>query len=103
MTTEPESRHMSLNEIVAYNLFQARAMREWTQAQATARLEPYLGKRWSKAVYSAAEWPSQRVRHFTADDLYAFARAFERPITFFLIPPSKDKLYGHRDAPDETS
>src|SRR5439155_22270402 len=28
-----------------------------------------------------------RIRKFTGDDLYAFARLFELPISFFLAPP----------------
>src|SRR4051812_33998970 len=77
------------NQIVAWNLAQARRMRGWTQQEAAEHLEPYLGERWSKATYSAAERSvdGQRIRQFTADDLHAFARAFELPTSLFLTPP----------------
>jgi len=77
------------NQIVAWNLARARAMRGWTQEHAAEQLAPYVGERWSKATYSAAERSVDgvRVRQFTADDLHAFSRAFELPITLFLTPP----------------
>lgn len=43
------------NRVVAYNLARARSLRGWTQEQAAERLEPFLGVRWSKATFSAAE------------------------------------------------
>lgn len=93
------------NQTVAWNLAQARKMRGWTQEQAAEHLEPYLGERWSKATYSAAERSvdGTRIRQFTADDLHAFARAFGLPMTLFLTPPlwSGDEI-GHA-AGGETS
>src|SRR5688572_7523973 len=88
---------MTPNMCVAWNLARARALRGWTQEQACEQLEPYLGERWSKATYSAAERSvdGQRVRQFTADDLYAFSRAFELPMTLFLTPPRWDADIGH--------
>ena len=41
------------NQIVAYNLAQARVMKGWTQEQAAEELELYLGVRWSKASFSS--------------------------------------------------
>ena len=77
------------NQVVAWNLAQARAWRGWTQAQATEALEPYLGVRWSTASISAAERSvtGKVVRNFTADEIVAFARAFEVPVTWFFLPP----------------
>jgi hypothetical protein len=77
------------NQIVAYNLAQARAEKGWTQDEASAALEPYLGSRWSKANFSAAERSvtGDRVRNFDADEIVAFARAFELPVTYFFMPP----------------
>lgn len=77
------------NQIVAWNLARARALRGWTQQEAAERLEPYIGERWSKATYSAAERSvdGQRIRQFTADDIFAFSRAFDLPMTLFLTPP----------------
>jgi transcriptional regulator with XRE-family HTH domain len=79
---------MTPNQLVAWNLSRARARRGWTQEEAARRLEPFLGESWSKAVFSMAERSitGGRIRNFTADDLYAFARAFELPIAFFLAP-----------------
>jgi hypothetical protein len=77
------------NQVVAYNLALARHDQGWTQDQACDALEPHLGARWSKANYSAAERSVDgvRVRNFTADEIVAFARAFERPVTWFFMPP----------------
>jgi hypothetical protein len=83
---------MTANQVVAYNLNLARTAKGWTQEDAAARLEPYLGERWSKATFSAAERSvsGKRVRAFDADDLVAFARVFELPVSWFLMPPLDD-------------
>lgn len=77
------------NQVVAYNLLRARQWRNWTQRQAIAALEPHLGTKWSVTTYSAAERSVDggRIRQFSADDLVAFARAFELPLTWFFLPP----------------
>lgn len=77
------------NQVVAFNLAQARMWKGWTQEQAAAELEPYLGARWSKASFSAAERSvdGQRVRQFSADELVAFSRCFGVPVGFFFLPP----------------
>jgi hypothetical protein len=77
------------NQVVAFNLAQARMLTGWTQDQATEALEPHLGARWSTASYSAAERSvdGNRIRNFDADEIVAFARAFELPITWFFLPP----------------
>ena len=77
------------NQVVAYNLWRARSIHGWSQEQAAERLEPYLGERWSRAVFSAAERSvaGKRVRQFSADDLVAFAAGFDLPIDFFFWPP----------------
>lgn len=76
------------NQLVGYNLWQARQERGWTQAQAAAALEPHLGIRWTVAQVSAAERSidGTRIRQFTADDIVAFAQAFGLPVTYFLLP-----------------
>jgi transcriptional regulator with XRE-family HTH domain len=76
------------NQVVAYNLAEARALRRWTQEEAAAELEQYLGARWSKATFSAAERSidGRRVRQFTADEIVAFSRCFRVPIGFFFMP-----------------
>jgi hypothetical protein len=77
------------NQIIAFNLAQARLWKGWTQDQAAAALEPYLGKRWSKASVSQAERSiaGKFVRNFDADEIVAFARAFELPVGWFFMPP----------------
>jgi len=83
---------ITANQLVAYNLARIRKALGLSQEQAAELLEPYLGERWSKAVYSAAErsYHGKRVRHFTADDLAALALAFGVPVTYFLLPPRPD-------------
>ena len=77
------------NQIIAYNLAEARALRGWTQEVAAAELEQHIGARWSKATFSAAERSvdGHRVRKFTADEIVAFSRCFGVPIGFFFMPP----------------
>jgi hypothetical protein len=77
------------NQVVAFNLAQARQLRGWTQQQAIDALEPHLGTKWSIANYSAAERSvdGTRVRNFDADEITAFARTFDLPVTWFFLPP----------------
>lgn len=75
---------------MAYNLFRARKLRGWTQEEAAEQLEPFLGVRWSKATWSAAEQTyrrSDRPRRFTPDEIVAFSRAFKLPIGWWFLPP----------------
>lgn len=81
----------TVNQIVAYNLAAARKSKGWTQTEAASQLAPFLGITWSKATLSAAERSfsnPERIRQFTADDIIAFASAFELPIQYFFIPPA---------------
>lgn len=77
------------NQVVAYNLTQAREWKGWTQDQLAEALEPHLGKRWSKASVSQAERSvaGKFIRQFTADEIIAFARALELPLGWFFLPP----------------
>ena len=77
------------NQVIAYNLARAREWKGWTQEQAADALAPYLGVRWSKATFSAAERSvdGKVIRQFTGDDLVAFARCFDVPISWFFMPP----------------
>lgn len=83
-------RKFTPNQVVANNLRRARNLHRWTAEEAAEHLEPYLGERWSKVVWSAAERSvrGERIRQFSADDLVAFAAAFQLPISFFFQPPS---------------
>jgi transcriptional regulator with XRE-family HTH domain len=85
---------MNANQLVAHNLRRARLARDLTQAQAGKQLEPYLGVRWSSAVFSAAETSvsGKRVKEFTANELLAFARAFGFPVPWFFLPPPEAEL-----------
>ena len=79
---------MSPNQVVALRLRLARHLRGWTQEQAAEHLEPHIGRRWSRASFSAAERSVDTGRRqFTADDLVAFSRTFRMPLAFFLEPP----------------
>jgi transcriptional regulator with XRE-family HTH domain len=100
----PEDR-LTPNQVVAWNLARARALRGWTQEQAAEQLAPFLGERWSKATYSAAERSidGARIRQFTADDIHAFARAFDLPMTMFLAPPPWADQLGHAAGGETTS
>ena len=83
------------NQVVAYNLAQARTLRQWTQDEAAEKLEPYLGRRWSKATFSAAERSieSDRVRQFDANEIVAFARGFDLPVSWFFLPPHEQAKF----------
>jgi transcriptional regulator with XRE-family HTH domain len=78
------------NQIVAHNIARARLLRGWTQDQAAEACEAYLGTRLSTASWSALERSvdGTRIRNIDADELIAFARAFDLPVGFFLTPPS---------------
>lgn len=78
----------SANQAVAHNLRVARSLRGWTQEQAAKQLERYLGDRWSKASWSVAERSvdGKRVKQFSADEIVAFSRAFDLPVSFFFLP-----------------
>ncbi len=83
---------LSPNQLVAYNLRRARDLRGWTQEVAAEHLQAHLGERWSRANWSAAERSvdGQRVRQFDANEIVAFARTFELPVTWFFLPPGDD-------------
>lgn len=92
---EVEVVGLTPNQVVAWNLREARRKRGWTQEQAAQELEPYLGERWRRTTFSAAEEGTisgRRIRQFTADDLVAFSRCFDLPIAWFLLPPPLDEI-----------
>jgi len=75
---------------VAWNLERARRGRGWTQTEAARALEPYLGYRLSRAAFSQAERSVERrdqIRRFDADEIVAFARAFNLTVGSFFSPP----------------
>src|ERR1700733_4927729 len=83
---------MTANQLVAYNLARVRKAQGLSQEQAADLLAPWLGVRWSKAVYSAAErsYDGKRVRQFSADDLIAMSSAFGVPVLHFFLPPKAE-------------
>jgi hypothetical protein len=94
------------NQVVAFNLAQARDWRGWTQEKAAIELEPYLGVRWSTATFSQAERSvaGRFIRNFTADEIVAFARGFDLPVTWFFMPPppwTAPGMPSRLDVPDD--
>jgi len=95
MSPNPESSpspEVDLNQVVAYNIREARLLRGWTQEELAGRLEPYLGQRLTQAGVSSIEraWDGERRREFDAHELLVFAMVFDLPILWFLLPPPGD-------------
>ena len=88
----PPPSDIDLNQVVAYNIREARQLRGWTQEELADRLEPYLGQRLTQAGVSSIEraWDSDRRREFDAHELLIFAMVFDLPILWFLLPPPGD-------------
>lgn len=97
-------RTYSPNQLVAYNVGRARALRGWTQERTAEELAPFLGRRWSRASYSAVERATgdARVKQFSINELVALARGFRLPVLWFLLPPSMEEDPG-LSVPDGTS
>src|SRR4051812_39977969 len=95
-----EGRRYTPNQVVAHNLRRAREKRGLTQAEAAKQLEPFLGERWSTAVFSSVERSvtGKRIRVFDADTIHAFSRAFELPVGYFFLPPDAESTVGLEDA-----
>ena len=87
-----QPKDIDLNQIVAYNIREARQLRGWTQEELADRLEPYLGQRLTQAGVSSIEraWDGERRREFDAHELLIFAMVFDLPILWFLLPPPGD-------------
>ena len=90
----PDERpgRVDLNEIVAYNFRTARELRGWTQEETAEILEPFLGQRLPQASISAIEraYTGDRRREFDAQEILAFALAFDLPMVWFFLPPPRD-------------
>jgi transcriptional regulator with XRE-family HTH domain len=88
----PPPQDIDLNQVVAYNIREARQLRGWTQEELADRLEPYLGQRLTQAGVSSIEraWDGERRREFDAHELLIFAMVFDLPILWFLLPPPGD-------------
>ena len=88
----PPPEDIDLNQVVAYNIREARQLRGWTQEELADRLAPYLGQRLTQAGVSSIEraWDGERRREFDAHELLIFAMVFDLPILWFLLPPPGD-------------
>jgi hypothetical protein len=84
-------KQLTPNQVIAVNLRWVRVTKGLTQEEAGKLLEPYLGKRWSQAVFAQAEGAitGKRVRKFDADEVVAFAAAFNVPVSLFFDPPER--------------
>lgn len=80
--------HFAPCQIVAWKLEKIRTLRRLSQDEAALLLEPYLGRRMSRAAFSQAErcLDKGRIRRFDADEIVAFARAFEVAKPYFFSP-----------------
>jgi hypothetical protein len=81
---------LTVHQIVAYNFTRARREAGWTQVETSDRLEPLLGYRLNQAGVSAIEktYDSERRRNIDTAEIVAFARCFNRPISWFFLPPA---------------
>lgn len=84
---EVPGQHVTLNQIVAFNMARWRKAAEMTQEELGERLGG-----WSNATVSAAErsWDGRRIRQFDADDLLAIALALDVPLAALFLPPDDD-------------
>ncbi len=91
-STDAKGAIADLNEVVAYNFRRARERRGWTQDEAATRLEPFIGQRLPQASISAIEraYEGDRRREFDAQEVLAFACAFDLPLIWFFLPPPGD-------------
>jgi transcriptional regulator with XRE-family HTH domain len=92
---------VTANQVVAYNLRRARGLRGWTQLETSERLEPLLGKRWSKATFSIAERSiaGRRIKKFSADEIAAFVQVFRLPVAYFFLAPEDESARERLIAP----
>jgi hypothetical protein len=82
---------VSVLQVVAYNLRNAREDRGLTQAALAAQLEEVTGNKWSAVTVGHCEsgWgenPS-RIRRFDANEIVAFSWVLKVPIPWFFLPP----------------
>lgn len=96
---------VNLNEVVAYNFRRARELRGLTQDEAAVVLEPFLGQRLPQASISALErsYGGDKRREFDAQEILAFACAFDVPLLWFFLPPPSEtrRLQGTSDHVNE--
>lgn len=83
------SQPLTINQVIAYRLKDARTRKRWTQEEAAEQLTERSAQKWTKATVGAAErsWEGGRVREFDAHELMAFCSVFSQPLAFFFLPP----------------
>lgn len=89
---ETRGRHVTVNQIVAYNMAYFRKVAGLTQEELGIRLAGWTARPWSKAAVSAAErsWDGRRTRQFDADLIFGLAEVLGVPIAAFFLPPDID-------------
>jgi transcriptional regulator with XRE-family HTH domain len=100
---KPTADDLTVHQVVAHNVYQARKLRGWTQEEASAAISETLGRPLTAAGLSAIEktYTSRRQRVIDVAELTAFARAFGLPIAWFFLPPDRREaspipgLYAH--------
>ncbi len=104
-TVAPVDPPANLNEVIAYNFRRARELRGLTQDEAADTLERFLGQRLTQASISAIErsYRGDKRREFDAQEILAFACAFDVPLLWFFLPPPQDtrRLAGTSDHVNE--
>jgi transcriptional regulator with XRE-family HTH domain len=81
---DPPTRHVTINQVVAYNMARFRKAAGLTQEELGERLGG-----WTKAAVSAAErsWDGKRIRQFDADTLASLAVSLGLPLLALFLPP----------------
>lgn len=101
----PPERTVNLNEVIAYNFKRARELRGLTQPEVAEALAPFLGQVLPQASISAIErsYGGDKRREFDAQEILAFACAFDLPLLWFFLPPPGDtgRLQGTSDRVNE--
>ncbi len=90
-------RTIDANQIVGVNFRIARELRGWTQEQTAERLAPHMnGQVLPKTSISAMERVLDRDRRrvFNAQEILAFAQAFDLPVWWFFLPIPNGDGYG---------
>lgn len=88
---KPAPDDLTVHQVVAQNVYQARKLRGWTQEEAAAAISETLGRPITAAGLSAIEktFTSRRQRVIDVAELAAFALAFGLPIAWFFLPPER--------------
>ena len=96
--TPVDPTRINVNQVVAYNVREARRTRGWTQEALALRLEAVTGIPFSLATVSALErtWEGDRRRQFDAQMLTQLAVALDVPIAWFFLPPPDEKRFIER-------